>query len=199
MSAHHDELQDIETAKHFWRSGGKWIFAAIIAAALAYLGYTVYQTQAASKAADAATAAAKVQAGDASALQTLQNQYPAAATTAHVTLSHAALLFNEGKHEEAAAAYRWILEQNKDALLQTIALQNLATVYLQQEKYDEALQIASTSVDATLQGILDETRGDILAAQGKNEEARTAYQNALNRLSADAPERESLQLKINAL
>ena len=33
MSAHHDEQQELENAKHLWRRGGKWVFALLVAAA----------------------------------------------------------------------------------------------------------------------------------------------------------------------
>ena len=72
MSAHHDEQQELENAKHLWRRGGKWVFALLVAAALAYLGNSMYQSHLRGKNEEAATEGMKVQ-GDYAKLTKLQN------------------------------------------------------------------------------------------------------------------------------
>lgn len=199
MSAHHDELQDIENVKDFWKRGGKWLFALIIAIALGYWGYTIYQSYQLDKQAEAATLASKIKNNDLAQLQKLQSEHPDAFATAQATLNSSGQYFKEGKLTEAAQGYQWVLEHNQDSLLQATAAKNLAIVYLQQKKYDEALQAAHTPVDAAFQALLDETKGDILTEQGKAGEAKQAYQAALEKLPVDAASREAIQLKINSL
>lgn len=198
MSAHHDEQQDIENAKHFWNNGGKWLFALLVAAALGYLGKVIYSGHIENKQLKAAAAAAQV-GNDAAKLAAVQQQYPDTAAAAQASMQTAAARFAEGKYDDAAAAYQWVLDHNKAPLFQAAAAQNLAAVYLQQKKYDQALQAAATPVDAAFQPVLSESKGDILAAQGKAAEAKTAYQAALDKLPEGAGGREMLQNKINAL
>lgn len=199
MSTHHEELQEIENVKHFWRNGGKWIFAALLVAALGYLAYVVYQNHRQSQNEQAATLAAQIQSGKSSDVAALQQQYPDSMGAAQATLHTAAQAFAKGKYDEAVNGYRWVLEHQKAPLMQAAAAQNLANVYLQQKKYNEALQAAATPVEAAFQALMDETRGDIYAAQGKADEAKKAYQAALDKAEKDSPVREGLELKLAQL
>lgn len=199
MSTHHEELQEIENVKYFWRNGGKWIFAALLVAALGYLAYVVYQNHRQSQNEQAATLAAQIQSGKSSDVAALQQQYPDSMGAAQATLHTAAQAFAKGQYDEAVNGYRWVLEHQKAPLMQAAAAQNLANVYLQQKKYDEALQAAATPVEAAFQALMDETRGDIYAAQGKADEAKKAYQAALDKTEKDSPVREGLELKLAQL
>lgn len=198
MSAHHDEQQDIENAKHLWRSGGKWLFAALVAAAIGYLGHVSYQSYQRSKDAEASALAAQVK-GDAAKLQAIQQNYPASMGATQATMQAAAQAFDAGKYDQAAAAYRWVLDHQKAAPVQATAIQSLANVYLQQKKYDDAHKILATPVEAGYLPLIDETRGDVYAAQGKAKEAAAAYKAALDKLPEDSAAREMLDMKAAAL
>ncbi|WP_238373530.1 tetratricopeptide repeat protein, partial [Kingella kingae] len=47
--------------------------------------------------------------------------------------------------------------------------------------------------------MLNETKGDVLAAQGKTKEAADAYKLALDKLPENSPSRELVQLKAGQL
>ena len=72
-------------------------------------------------------------------------------------------------------------------------------VLLQQKKFDDALTVLNTPVDESFAPIINETKGDVLTAQGKTKEAVAAYKLALDKLSEDSPNRELLQLKMAQL
>ncbi|QMT33034.1 tetratricopeptide repeat protein [Conchiformibius steedae DSM 2580] len=200
MSAHHDEQQDIENAKYFWRNGGKWLFAALVAGALGYLGHVIYQNHQQNRNEEASLMALKAQqSGDAAQLATLQQQFDGSAAAAQATLNAAQQAFDKGNYEEAAKAYRWVLEHQKNDVFQAVAAQNLANVLVQQKQYEQALSVLATPVAAAFVPLADEGRGDVYAAQGKQAEAKTAYQAALDKLPQDAPNREALQLKLAQL
>lgn len=199
MSAHHDEQQDIENAKHLWNKGGKWVFAALVAAALGYLGHVIYQNHQQNQKETAAALAAKVKDGASPELTQLQQEFAQSMGAAQAMMQTAAQAFHTGKLDDAATAYQWVLTNQKAPLLQAAAANNLANVYLQQKKYDDALQVLATPVEAAFQPLLEETKGDVYVAQGKNKEATTAYQSALDKLPDNAPNRELLQLKLGQL
>jgi predicted negative regulator of RcsB-dependent stress response len=48
-------------------------------------------------------------------------------------------------------------------------------------------------------GLYADLKGDLLVAQGKREEARAAYQLALDRSDAGSPMRQIIQLKLDAV
>ncbi len=198
MSAHHEELQEIENAKHLWRNGGKWLFALLVAAALGYLGNVIYKGQVKDKNEKAAALASQVQ-GDATKLTELQQKFSQTAAAGQASLETAKSLFDAGKLDEAATQYRWVLANQKDALFQASAAKNLAVVLLQQKKFDDALTVLNTPVDESFAPIINETKGDVLTAQGKTKEASDAYKLALDKLSEDSPNRELLQLKMAQL
>lgn len=198
MSSHHEELQEIENVKHYWENGGKWVVAALVAAALGYLGNVIYQGQVRSSNESAAAQASQVK-GDVAKLAALQKDYANSTATAAATLETAKSLFDSGKLDEAVVAYRWVLVNQKAALFQAQAAQNLANVLLQQKKFDEALAVLNTPVEESFAPMLNETKGDVLAAQGKTKEAVDAYKLALDKLPEHSPSRELVQLKAGQL
>lgn len=198
MSAHHDEQQELENAKYLWHSGGKWVVLALVVLALTYWGKGIYQNYQREQHAKAASVAAQVQ-GDVNKLAQLQKDFSGSAAAAQASLETAALLFEQGKTEQAIAAYQWVVNNNKTPVFQAAAVQNLAHIYLQQKQYDQALKVLATPVDASFQNVIDEAKADVLAAQGKAEEAKKTYQAILDKLPEQAAARELIQLKISQL
>ena len=123
-------------------------------------------------------------------------------------------MFDAGDAKTAKAQLSWVVEHGKDEL-RDLARVRLAAVLLDEKAYDEALKQLDGSFSAGFASRVAETRGDVLDAQGKKPEARTAYQLALTRLDegdktgkgrnslqdkqANAPSREMLQQKLESL
>lgn len=81
-----------------------------------------------------------------------------------------------------------------DSMLAPVVAQRLARLMIDAGKHDEALKlIAENADDAAAQ----EIRGDALYAQGKMEQARTAYGKALNKLDVAARQRRMVELKLS--
>ena len=53
--------------------------------------------------------------------------------------------------------------------------------------------------DAAFESLYADLKGDVLSAQGKQDEARTAYQKALNKVDAQSQYRNLIQMKLDAL
>ncbi len=198
MASHHEEQQEIENIKYLWKNGGKFVALLLIVGALGYLGYNVYQSQVDKSNAQAAWQASQVK-GDVAKLTTLQQDYAHSPTTIQVTLEMAQEQFNTGKLDEAEKLYRWVLDKKPDGVFQSMAMVNLANVLLQQNKAEEALNILQQPVDEAFISVLNETKGDIYAAQGKFTEAKAAYQAALDKLPEQSLNRQVLQLKSEQL
>lgn len=198
MSAHHDEQQELENAKYLWNNGGKWLVVALVSIALIYWGKGIYRNYQLDKYAQAAAMATQVK-GDVNKLAQLQKDFSGSAAAAQASLETAALLFEQGKTDQAIAAYQWVLNNNKTPVFQAAAVQNLANVYLQQKQYDNALKILATPVETSFQSVIEETKGDVFAAQGKTTEAKQIYQAILDKLPEQSPARELIQLKISQL
>lgn len=208
MAAHLDDQQELENFKYFWRSKGRWLFAVLLLASLVYLGWVLYQGHIKTKNEAAATALAGLvekakTSQDKQALQAdlsiLQQNYPESISSAQATMMVAADLFDQGQYEAAEKQLNWVLQNQQIPFVRALAIQRLATVQLQQKKYDAALATLKMPVDAAFEALILETQGDVLYAQGKNKEALAVYEQALAKTVQDAPGLQLLQLKADEL
>lgn len=208
MAAHLDDQQELENFKYFWHSKGRWLFAVLLLASLVYLGWVLYQGHIETKNEEAATALAGLvekakTSQDKQSLQAdlsiLQQNYPESISSAQATMMVAADLFDQGQYEAAEKQLNWVLQNQQIPFVRALAIQRLATVQLQQKKYDAALATLKMPVDAVFEALILETQGDVLYAQGKNKEALAVYEQALAKTVQDAPGLQLLQLKADEL
>lgn len=87
--------------------------------------------------------------------------------------------------KNAKAQLAWAAEHAADDALRDLARLRLAAVLLDDKAYDEALQQLAKAPHASFAARFAELKGDALLAQGKKEEARAAYQAALQALESD--------------
>jgi predicted negative regulator of RcsB-dependent stress response len=93
-----------------------------------------------------------------------------------------------------------LVENGRPRAIRTIARERLARTLLSAGKPDEAWEVIQGETEiGGFEARYAETRGDILLALGRNEEAIGAYQEALETLEAGAGDRPSLVLKLEAL
>ncbi|MCS4533463.1 YfgM family protein [Neisseria montereyensis] len=207
MAAHIEEQEELENFKYFWNKWGRWLFGILLLAALGYLGYVFYQSQQNKQNQEAAGVLIQMvekeqQSKNANInadLQNLQQNYPDSIAAAQATLMAATKEFDNGKYDIAAGHLNWVLKNQKSPPVQALAVQRLAVVKLQQNKFDEALAVLGTKVDKAFEPLLLETKGDVYAAQGKNKEAVQAYEQALAQMPDDAFNRENIQFKADQL
>jgi predicted negative regulator of RcsB-dependent stress response len=93
----------------------------------------------------------------------------------------------------------WAAEHALDEATRDIARLRLASVLLDEKRYEEALQqLDAKHTDATT-ALFAELKGDVLTAQGKEAEARAAYRAAADKLPLGSESRNVVQLKLDAL
>ena len=208
MAAHLEEQQELDNFKYFWKSTGRWLFALLIAAALGYLGYTMYKSHKASQSQEAAEVLAKIvdkmqakasQAEVNADLTNLQQNYPDSIAAAQATLMAAATEYDARRYDVAEGHLNWVLKNQKAPLVQALAAQRLGIVLLQQKKYDAAINVLNTQVEADFEPLMLETKGDVYVAQNKTKEAVQSYEAALSKMPQTAVGRELLQMKIDSL
>jgi len=120
------------------------------------------------------------------------------ATLAALQMGRARL---EAKQPDLAVMhYRFVLEKGRPKALRAIARERLARTLLSMDRAGEALEIIEAEPGSDgLEARYAETRGDILLALERNEEAIVSYQQALDTLEAGMGDRETLVLKLEAL
>ncbi len=99
----------------------------------------------------------------------------------------------------AKVQLQWVIEHASETGLQDTARLKLASVLLDEKKYDEALKQLDATHPESFTGLYADLRGDVLSAQGKVAEARAAYQQAYDRTDPKSVYRNLIQLKMDGL
>jgi predicted negative regulator of RcsB-dependent stress response len=75
----------------------------------------------------------------------------------------------------------------------------LAGLLLDEKAYDEGLVLLTVPDAGSFAGLFADRRGDLLLAQGKRDEAKAAFVDALARLDRGSAMRSVVQMKLDAL
>ena len=94
---------------------------------------------------------------------------------------------------------QWVVDRASEDEMKQVARLRLAYILFDEKAYDDALRMLDAKHDEALDGLYLDARGDILAAAGKAAEARTAYQEALQKLDPKGQHRTLVQLKLDSI
>jgi predicted negative regulator of RcsB-dependent stress response len=109
-------------------------------------------------------------------------------------------LYTAGDAAAAKAQLQWAIDHAKDDEYKQIAKLRLSLVLLDEKAYDAGLKVLADAPLDAFKGVVSDRRGDLLAAQGKRDDARAAYKLALDALpSSDTSARQLVQFKLDAL
>ena len=209
MATHLDleEQEQLDQLKSFWKQYGNlltWLLIAVLGAFAAWNGWNWWQRDQAVKAGamyDELDKAA--QAGDADkagrVFADMKERFPRTAFTEQGALLAARTQFEKGQPDNARATLVWVSENAKEAEYQTIARLRLAGVLLDEKKYDEALKQLDAATAKEFEALVADRRGDIYLAQGKNDQAKTAYASAWKGMDASVQYRRLIDAKLTAL
>ena len=107
----------------------------------------------------------------------------------------AKLFMDSVDYENAIIQLEFLLENSIDESLKHIARIRIARIRLQQNLYDEALQVLETESMGSFQAKYEEIKGDIFSKQGEFSEAQAAYLKALDLLLPGEFDYEYIQMK----
>jgi len=188
--AHYDleEQEQIDSIKTWWKMYGNLVSGVILAGSLAVIswqGWNWYQrTQAAQASAIYGVLEQAVAARDAQRVKAaageLAEKFGGTSYAALGALVAARQSFEAGDLKTAKAQLSWAADKGKDEI-KDLARLRLAAVLLDEKAYDEALKQLDSAHAAAFAARFLELKGDVLAAQGKKPEARTAYKAALDK------------------
>lgn len=203
-----EEQEKLDALRAWWDRYGTLVAVlvfVVVASIVGWRGWQWYQghkaTQAmgyfealqAATSLDSDEAVARIQA----ASTTLRESFPKSGYTSRGVLVAATALAKQGNLDAAAEQLQWLAQHGQDPAMKALARLRLAGVLLEQKQYDPALAQV-TDAPASFEALYADRRGDILYAQGKIDEARAAWQQALEAFGAD-PVAQIVQLKIDAI
>jgi predicted negative regulator of RcsB-dependent stress response len=208
MSGSYDfeEQERIAELRAWWEDNRWYVVAAVTAGVLAFIGYRGYAWWHQKSLDDAATAfqpvAEALAAGDKKkaddAARVVIEKHPGSFYASDAALMLAKEAFDAGRLDEAKKQLEWVLAHGAD-VHKGIARARLASVLLDQKKYDEALKTLDANTDEAYAPMVADLRGDIMLAQNRMDEARAAYKAAIEKADAHNPVKQIAQTKLNAL
>jgi predicted negative regulator of RcsB-dependent stress response len=104
-----------------------------------------------------------------------------------------------GDLKAARAPLQWAIDHGRDDEYRHLARIRLAGLLLDEKAYDEGLKLLAVSDTGRFAASYADRRGDLLLAQGKRDEARAAYKEALDKLERTSALRPLVQMKLDAL
>lgn len=202
-----EEQEKIDDLKAFWNRWGNAILAAVIAVCLAYVAvagwrwWTNRQAEEAAVLYSAATSA--VRANDVpkarDAVAQLADRFAGTGYAPRAALLFAKLAFDSGDKAAAKAQLSWVIDRAGEDELKQVARFRLAEVLLDEKQYDQALATLDAKHAESFAGLYADLRGDALAAAGRVDDAKTAYQTALAKLDPKSAYRNYVQVKLDSL
>jgi predicted negative regulator of RcsB-dependent stress response len=201
------EQEQVEALKAWWKENGKWVIGVLVIGLLSFAGTRYWKNHQANQAADAAKLYAEVvkqastndakRIGDAADALVSRYGSSAYAPRAQLLAAQASLQARDVAH--AKVQLQWVIEHASETGLQDTARLKLASMLLDEKKYDEALKQLDAAHPESFTGLYADLKGDVLSAQGKVVEARTAYQQAFDKTDAKSSYRNLIQLKMDGL
>jgi len=200
-----EEQDKLDDLKSWWKQWGNVVTGTVLAVCLGVLGvqgwrwWTQHQAEQASVLYTAVSAAARANdtAKAKDAMAQLADKFGGTGYAPRAALIMAALYFDAGDAAGAKAQLASVIDRGGDDEMKEVARLRLAAVLFDEKQYDEALRTLDAKHGEPFAGIYADLRGDILAAAGRTDEARKAYQTALARLDAKSPYRNFVQVKLD--
>ncbi|MDY3330821.1 MAG: tetratricopeptide repeat protein [Pelistega sp.] len=206
-----EEQEKIDQLKTWWaRFGGlvTGLLSVVLLAFIAYFAWGMYKDYRAEQALgyyDTINSAVKNARPDGNdktriqeALAVLQKDYVGTAYPARASLVASKYFIDQKDLSAAQQAVQWVISDSKETELVPVAQLQLATILMDQNKFDEALaQVANPTGDFT--ALFLDRRADILLAKGQKQEAVQTWKAALNEKNLDPTFVRMVEMKLSVL
>ena len=202
-----EEQEQIAELKQFWKQYGTLIVTLVVAALVAFAGMQGWRYYRNSQSEQASSLFTKfgeaVRKNDVNEIRTLGKQmidgFGSTAYGPTVALLLARTNYENGDASAAAGQLQWAIDKATDEETAELARLRLASIRLDEKKYDEALKLLETRHSAAMETLYADLRGDVMVAQGKSAEARAAYKTAIEKSLPNSSYRNVVQIKLDAL
>jgi len=201
-----EEQEQLASLKAFWAKYGNVLTWVVIAALASYAGYNYWNAHVRAQSTEASglydELLLSVQAKDNTKAQRIatdiKNKYGSTAYAEMAALGAAKTAFDANDLKTAKAQLQWVIDKGDDTY-KAIARLRMAGVLLDEKAYDDSLKLVAAVTAPQFAGAAADRKGDILAAQNKLAEARTAYLAALTAMDKGDPGRQLVAFKLEAI
>jgi predicted negative regulator of RcsB-dependent stress response len=206
--SYHDEQESLESVKAWWAKWGNattWIVLIVLVIGAAYNGWNFWQRRQAAEASVLYEHLQEAVSGNDQALigrvaTDMEDKFSSTGYAQMTALTAAKAFYTAGNAAGAKTQLQWAIDHAKDPEYKQIAKLRLALVLLDEKNYDAGLKLLADEPLDSFKGVIADRRGDLLAAQGKRDDARAAYKVALDTIPQnDTSARQLIQFKLDAL
>ena len=201
-----EEQEQLASLKAFWAKYGNVLSWVVIVALAAYAGYNYWNAHVRAQSTEASglydelmvSVLAKDNVKSQRISSDIKTKYGSTAYAEMAAMGAAKAAFEANDSKTAKAQLQWVVDHGDDAY-QALARLRLSGVLLDEKAYDDALKMAASVTAPQFAGLVSDRKGDILAAQNKLSEARTAYLAALTGMDKGDPGRQLVAFKLEAI
>ena len=187
------EEQQIEALKKWWKENSSSLFFGLaigLAGIFGWQYYNDYTTTHSQTASDLYNVVSQqVKNGeltDINKVEQLAKEFSDTPYAVMAAMAAASYYFEKGETEEAIKQYQWALDNSKIEENTHLAATRLATVYLGAGQLDKAETLLNRPHPDAFTARYEELKGDLYVARGDNQQARTAYDKAINSMQGAA-------------
>lgn len=201
------EQEQLEELKAWWKENGNWLLGLLLVAVIAmggWRGWQYYQNQQSMEAATLYSGfTQQLKSNDAKrindAAAAVMDKYASNGYATRAALL-SAQVNEQGKDlSRAKSQLQWVIDHAGEAGLKDVARLRLASIHLDEKNYADAMKLLEARHPPSFDALYADLRGDVLSAQGKKDEARSAYKLAYEKIDAQSMYRSLIQLKMDSL
>lgn len=201
-----EEQEQLDEFKAWWDKNGKMVTGLIVAIVLAYAGWQGYQYWMQKQSTEASNAYQVLVTSDSKNVTDIKAQadkltkdYKSTPYAGRAAVFAAKVYYAANDVASAKTQLTWAIAHAKESSVQAIAGLQLAGILYEAKDYAGASKTLNTIQDAGYAGLKDNMLGDVLLAQGKTAEAKTAYASALKSLDPQGKFFQLTKQKFEAL
>jgi predicted negative regulator of RcsB-dependent stress response len=203
VSVYETEEEQVESIKKWWKENGTSAIAGLVIGLGGILGWQAWNQQIDATGEQGSVAFEQMMQAmtsgdvDSSSKQAelLRIDYESTAYADFAALMQAKLKLEQGDSPAARSQLEWVMKHTQDQGIEQVARLRLARVFLSDGNYAAATALL-TNIKPAFTGEFAELRGDIAAAQKEFDQARQAYQEAID---LDAGNRAMIEIKMDDL
>lgn len=201
-----EEQEQLDELRVWWNKNGNLVTWIVLVVAIGYAGFQgwkFYEQKQTVEASSKFETLRELGPKDDKAIQAISGEliekYASTPYAGRAAIAAARTNLNAKDVKSAKAQLEWASKNAKEDAVKAIALLQLAALQYDQKDYDAALKTLQEKHDAGFDGLFADLKGDVLVAQNKKDEAKTAYTEALSKLDAEGQYFQFTQHKLEAL
>lgn len=201
-----EEQEQLDEFKAWWKQHGRLISRVFIALLVSYAAYQAWHYYQNKQSVAGSSLYQELVVADPKDLKTilaksasLMDDYSGTPYAGRAAMLAAKANYQAKQVASAKAQLEWAAEHASEPSVQALATLQLASILFEEKDLKGALALLNESHEAGFDGLFADLKGDVLAALGKNAEAKAAYQEALDKLDPAGKVRALTQKKLESL